>query len=45
MTLVSACGDLASDSVQVGYRGVALEQNYNRSELQAKFAAQTIAPR
>ncbi|MBU6365063.1 MAG: photosynthetic reaction center cytochrome c subunit [Gemmatimonadetes bacterium] len=36
------CGDHNTDSVQVGYRGTALEQNYNRGDLKAKFAAVKI---
>lgn len=34
----AACGDVATDSVQVGYRGTAMEQNYNNGDLKAKFA-------
>ncbi len=35
---LSACGDTKTDSVQVGYRGVALEQNYDRGDLAKRFA-------
>ena len=38
----AACGDHNTDSVQVGYRGTALEQNYNRGDLKAKFASVKI---
>ena len=38
----AACGDHTTDSVQVGYRGTALEQNYNRGDLKAQFAAVKI---
>ncbi|MEI6738922.1 MAG: photosynthetic reaction center cytochrome PufC [Gemmatimonadaceae bacterium] len=34
---LAACGDHNTDSVQVGYRGVAMEQNYDRGSLKAKF--------
>ena len=35
---LGACGDAATDTVQVGYRGTALEQNYDHGDLKAKFA-------
>jgi photosynthetic reaction center cytochrome c subunit len=35
---LGACGDASVDTVQVGYRGTALEQNYDRGDLKAKFA-------
>ena len=41
---LSACGDTKTDSVQVGYRGVALEQNYDRGDLAKRFAS-TLAGR
>lgn len=34
---VGACGDVATDSVQIGYRGVGLEQNYARGKNVARF--------
>lgn len=37
-----ACGDADTDSVQVGYRGTAMEQNYDRGDLKAKFSAVKI---
>jgi photosynthetic reaction center cytochrome c subunit len=42
LLLAAACGDHNTDSVQVGYRGTALEQNYNRGDLKATFAAVKI---
>jgi photosynthetic reaction center cytochrome c subunit len=36
---LSACiGDHATDSVQVGYRGTAMEQNYTHGDLKGQFA-------
>jgi photosynthetic reaction center cytochrome c subunit len=35
---LGACGDTATDTVQIGYRGTALEQNYDHGDLKAKFA-------
>ncbi len=35
---LAACGENAIDNVQVGYRGTAMEQNYERGEVKAKFA-------
>lgn len=35
---LGACGDGQTDSVQVGYRGTAMEQNYDHGDLKAKFA-------
>lgn len=35
---LGACGDAAVDTVQVGYRGTAMEQNYDHGDLKAKFA-------
>ena len=35
---LGACGDAATDTVQVGYRGTAMEQNYDHGDLKAKFA-------
>jgi photosynthetic reaction center cytochrome c subunit len=35
---LTACGDHNTDTVQVGYRGVAMEQNYDRGDLKKKFA-------
>jgi photosynthetic reaction center cytochrome c subunit len=35
---LAACGDHNVDTVQVGYRGVAMEQNYDRGDLKEKFA-------
>ncbi len=37
LVLLAACGDGATDTVQVGYRGVALEQNYDAGDLKAQF--------
>jgi photosynthetic reaction center cytochrome c subunit len=39
---LAACGDAKTDSVQVGYRGTAMEQNYDHGDLKAKFAAVKI---
>jgi photosynthetic reaction center cytochrome c subunit len=39
---LGACGDVATDTVQTGYRGTALEQNYNHGDLKAKFAQVNI---
>ncbi|MES2523319.1 MAG: photosynthetic reaction center cytochrome PufC [Gemmatimonadota bacterium] len=39
---LSACGDVATDTVQIGYRGTALEQNYSHGDQQAKFAGVRI---
>jgi len=36
--LAGCIGDRQTDTVQVGYRGVALEQNYTRGDVKAKFA-------
>lgn len=36
--LAGCIGDRTTDTVQVGYRGVALEQNYTRGDVKAKFA-------
>ena len=38
LVVVGACGDGKTDSVQVGYRGTAMEQPYDRGDLKAKFA-------
>jgi len=38
MLSLGACGDAQTDSVQVGYRGTAMEQNYDHGDLKAKFA-------
>lgn len=38
LLVLAACGDTQTDSVQVGYRGVGMEQNYNRGDLKQKFA-------
>ena len=39
VTALSGCiGDRKTDSVQTGYRGVAMEYNYTRGELAKKFA-------
>ena len=38
MLSLGACGDAETDSVQVGYRGTAMEQNYDHGDLKAKFA-------
>ena len=35
---LGACGDGQTDSVQVGYRGTAMEQNYDHGDVKAKFA-------
>ncbi len=35
--VLGGCGDVATDSVQIGYRGVALEQNYAHGENVSKF--------
>ncbi len=35
---LGACGDAATDTVQSGYRGTAMEQNYDHGDLKAKFA-------
>lgn len=35
---LGACGDGATDTVQNGYRGTAMEQNYDHGDLKAKFA-------
>jgi photosynthetic reaction center cytochrome c subunit len=35
---LSACGDGAVDSVQVGYRGTAMEQNYDHGDVKKQFA-------
>ncbi len=37
LAALAACGDSQVDSVQKGYRGVALEQNFSRGDLKAKF--------
>jgi len=38
MLSLGACSDAQTDSVQVGYRGTAMEQNYDHGDLKAKFA-------
>lgn len=35
---IGACGSNKTDSVQIGYRGVAMEQNYDHGKLAAKFS-------
>lgn len=42
LVVVGACGDGKTDSVQVGYRGTAMEQGYDRGDLKAKFATVNI---
>lgn len=39
---LAACGDRATDSVQVGGRGQAMEQNYSHGDNQSRFAAVSI---
>ena len=38
LVAAAACGDAATDTVQVGYRGTAMEQNYDHGDLKTKFA-------
>ena len=35
---LGACGDGKTDSVQVGYRGTGMEQNYDHGDLKKTFA-------
>jgi photosynthetic reaction center cytochrome c subunit len=37
LVTLGACGDRVVENVQVGYRGTAMEQNYQRGDLKAKF--------
>ncbi len=48
LALAGCIGERQTDTVQVGYRGVALEQNYTRGDVQKQFAQvkipKTLAP-
>lgn len=43
-TSVSCTGERKTDTVQLGYRGVALEYNYTRGDLKEKFAQVKLPP-